>query len=213
MQTGYASLSNQRLVTDGKRVDSETLDSDALGLIPESTKHGTLHIVSVDRIAYAADYVVKSPAKFAIGGTFSYLGKRILDFVGSVLIFLLLSPLILAIVIFSCSSGASAIFRHRRVGQSGETFGCMKFRTMVPNADQVLHNLLTSNRQIKEEWLRDHTLRDDPRVTRLTKFLRKTSLDELPQLWNVIRREMSLSLVGPRPLVPDELAFARSGAY
>ncbi len=203
MHKGYASLSKKRLVTDGEPQHSETLDSEAVAPLPDSTKHGNLHIVSVARSGYDPRYVAGIASKHADDGSFYYLSKRILDIVGAVLVFLLLSPLILVIVLCACSSGESALFRHRRVGQSGKTFDCMKFRTMVPNADQVLQNLLNSNREIKEEWLRDHKLRDDPRVTRLGKFLRKTSLDELPQLWNVLRGEMSL--VGPRPVVPDEL--------
>ncbi len=129
--------------------------------------------------------------------------KRILDIAGAIVLAIVFSPLILAIVVLMRREGDSIIYKHRRVGQDGRAFECLKFRTMVPNADQILRELLERDPQIKAEWVRDHKLRCDPRVTRLGRFLRRTSLDELPQLWNVLRGEMSL--VGPRPVVREEL--------
>ncbi|HEY1889173.1 MAG TPA: sugar transferase [Steroidobacteraceae bacterium] len=133
----------------------------------------------------------------------AYGAKRILDIVGAVVLAVVFSPLVLMIIAFMGAEEGSIIYRHRRVGRDGHMFECLKFRTMVPNADQVLRELLEQDPAIKAEWLRDHKLRCDPRVTRLGRFLRRTSLDELPQLWNVMRGEMSL--VGPRPVVREEL--------
>ena len=130
-------------------------------------------------------------------------GKRILDVVGAIVLAAVFSPLILAIVLLMRRGGDSIIYKHRRVGRHGRSFECLKFRTMVPNADQVLREILERDPKIKAEWVRDHKLRCDPRVTPLGRFLRRTSLDELPQLWNVMRGEMSL--VGPRPVVREEL--------
>jgi len=129
--------------------------------------------------------------------------KRLLDVVGAIALGLLFSPLIITIVLLMRRDGSSVIYRHRRVGRGGKMFSCLKFRTMVPNADQVLRNLLERDPDLRAEWIRDHKLRNDPRVTRLGRFLRRTSLDELPQLLNVLRGEMSL--VGPRPVVREEL--------
>jgi exopolysaccharide production protein ExoY len=129
--------------------------------------------------------------------------KRALDLAGAIVLAAVFSPLILAIAVLMRREGGSIIYRHRRVGREGRSFECLKFRTMVPNADQLLRELLERDPAIKAEWVRDHKLRCDPRVTRLGKFLRRTSLDELPQLWNVMRGEMSL--VGPRPVVREEL--------
>jgi len=128
--------------------------------------------------------------------------KRVLDIVGTILLAALFSPLIIPIALFIRISGP-VIYKHRRVGKGGQTFDCLKFRTMVPNADKVLADVLDKDPGLKAEWFRDHKLRDDPRITVLGKFLRRTSLDELPQLWNVLRGEMSL--VGPRPVVKEEL--------
>ena len=91
---------------------------------------------------------------------------------------------------------------HRGLGRDGKLFSCLKFRTMVPDAEAALQRLLAEDPQAREEYAKYHKLREDPRVTRVGRFLRKTSLDELPQLWNVLRGEMSL--VGPRPYLPRE---------
>jgi lipopolysaccharide/colanic/teichoic acid biosynthesis glycosyltransferase len=135
--------------------------------------------------------------------SFPAIAKRTFDVTGALLLGLTFSPLILAIVVFMRRGGGSVIFRHRRIGRDGRPFDCLKFRTMVPNADQVLRDLLERDATLKAEWLRDHKLRHDPRITPLGVFLRRTSLDELPQIWNVLRGEMSL--VGPRPVVREEL--------
>ena len=131
------------------------------------------------------------------------LPKRVLDVIGAVVLGLVFAPLIVAIVFLMRRGGGSVIYRHRRVGRGGRMFYCLKFRTMIPNADQVLRELLEANPELQAEWVRDHKLRNDPRVTGLGRFLRRTSLDELPQLLNVLRGEMSL--VGPRPVIREEL--------
>ena len=129
--------------------------------------------------------------------------KRILDIAGAFAIGLAFSPLLLVIAVRMGLEEGPILFRHRRIGQGGRVFECLKFRTMVPNAEQILHDLLDKDSDARAEWLRDHKLRNDPRVTRLGRFLRRTSLDELPQLWNVLRGEMTL--VGPRPIVKEEM--------
>lgn len=129
--------------------------------------------------------------------------KRMFDIVGSAVGLVILSPLFLYISFRIRQSGGDAIYRHKRVGKDGRHFDCYKFRTMVPNAGEVLEQLLENDPVSKAEWEQDRKLRNDPRITPIGGFLRKTSLDELPQLWNVLRGEMSL--VGPRPIVDEEL--------
>ncbi|HDK9898152.1 TPA: sugar transferase, partial [Klebsiella pneumoniae] len=90
------------------------------------------------------------------------------------------------------------------IGKNGKPFKCLKFRSMVTNSNEVLKELLLSNEEAKEEWDATFKLKNDPRITKIGHFLRRTSLDELPQLFNVLKGEMSL--VGPRPIITDELA-------
>ncbi|HDX6383788.1 TPA: sugar transferase, partial [Escherichia coli] len=99
--------------------------------------------------------------------------------------------------------GGPAIYGHERVGKSGKKFKCLKFRSMVINSKEVLETVLSNDPDAKKEWDATFKLKNDPRITTIGHFLRRTSLDELPQLFNVLRGEMSL--VGPRPIITDEL--------
>ncbi len=118
---------------------------------------------------------------------------------------MILLPLLLLVALaVYASDRKSPIFKHQRLGRDGRPFGCLKFRTMTPNAEATLAAYLATNIAAQAEWAASHKLTHDPRVTALGRVLRKTSLDELPQLINVLRGEMSL--VGPRPIVPAEAA-------
>lgn len=130
--------------------------------------------------------------------------SRVLDILVAGAALLFLSPLMLTFsAVIRLQDGGPAIYRQARVGRGGRLFYCLKLRTMVVDSDARLQALLESERAAREEWERDHKLRKDPRITKLGLFLRKSSLDELPQLLNVLRGEMSL--VGPRPIVPAEI--------
>jgi len=203
IQKGYAGLSDKRTANNKSRVIVETPNAGYPSAPVEPARHGNLKVVPVDRRAPDRE---SFPASFQAADADGFIyrfSKRIFDLVFASLAIVILSPLIIAIAICAYLSSGAPLFKHRRVGKCGKFFNCIKFRTMVPDADRVLQNLLSNNREAKEEWLRDHKLRNDPRITRLGKFLRRTSIDELPQLWNVLLGEMSL--VGPRPVVPDEL--------
>ncbi|CAE6708750.1 sugar transferase [Paraburkholderia nemoris] len=129
--------------------------------------------------------------------------KRSFDVVVSALLIVALLPVLVLLAAVVLSDGGPAVFGHVRVGHKGKKFRCLKFRSMVVNADQVLKTLIENDPQARAEWERDFKLKNDVRVTRIGRFLRRTSLDELPQLWNVMRGDMSL--VGPRPIIDQEL--------
>lgn len=130
---------------------------------------------------------------------------RVWNETAAYLLLFALSPVLLVIAALVWrSSGSPVLFGHYRVSQSGKLFRCLKFRTMYADSEAMLQQLLASDPQAREEWKRDHKLSNDPRITPIGHFLRRTSLDELPQLFNVIKGEMRL--VGPRPVTVAELA-------
>jgi Undecaprenyl-phosphate galactose phosphotransferase WbaP len=133
------------------------------------------------------------------------LAKRSIDlFLVGLILPLVTLPILLIGLLVRLESPGPIFYGHHRVGRGQRKFRIWKIRTMKTNADELLRNVLAKDGNLREEWIRDRKLRNDPRITRVGRFLRKTSLDELPQLWNVLRGEMSL--VGPRPIVEEEVA-------
>lgn len=139
--------------------------------------------------------------RYRLDGDFT---KRLFDVVFSLAVLILFSPvyLLLAALIFISSPGP-IFYVQERVGKNYQPFSCLKFRTMVANADDMLLDMMAASPQLREEFEDNFKLKQDPRVTRIGKFLRLTSLDEFPQFWNVLKGDMSV--VGPRPLVPEEI--------
>ena len=138
------------------------------------------------------------------GKAASHWAGRTFDMLFALVILAAVAPvLILLIVALQIDSPGPVFFIQRRVGRNGALFPCVKLRTMVVDARQRLERLLESSPEAREEWQRDHKLRDDPRVTRLGRFARLFSLDELPQLLNIVAGHMSI--VGPRPIVEEEI--------
>jgi exopolysaccharide production protein ExoY len=130
--------------------------------------------------------------------------KRAFDILvsGSLLVFG--APLLILIALgIKLQDGGPVLYSHKRIGRNNREFGCLKFRSMVTDANVRLAEYLQNNPEAREEWARTQKLSNDPRITTLGKFLRKSSLDEIPQLWNILRGDMSL--VGPRPIVHDEV--------
>jgi exopolysaccharide production protein ExoY len=131
------------------------------------------------------------------------IAKRALDILGAGIGLVLLSPFFLIVALLVRADGGPAFFAHQRVGRGGKLFGCLKFRSMVIDSQARLEALLANDPAARAEWEATRKLKNDPRITRIGRFLRSTSLDELPQLINVLRGEMSL--VGPRPVLEAEI--------
>ena len=145
--------------------------------------------------------LLPSTARNAVGGGV----KRALDLVLAMIALILFSPLILMVALAIWLTDPGPVFYgHRRVGLGGRAFRCLKFRSMASDGDRVLEAHLAAHPEARAEWQATRKLKDDPRVTRLGRVLREYSVDELPQLINVLRGEMSF--VGPRPVVAEELA-------
>ncbi|AUR01101.1 sugar transferase [Phaeobacter inhibens] len=143
-------------------------------------------------------------------GLYAMIGKRLLDILLALILFPVLSPVIALLWMISRRDGGPGFFGHTRIGKDGTPFTCWKIRTMIHGAEDVLAEHLKTDAKAAREWARDRKLSRDPRITNLGLFLRRSSLDELPQIWNVLRGDMSF--VGPRPIVRCELSKYGSAA-
>ena len=161
-----------------------------------------IHNLGDNLVLARAPGLVQPPAR---GGVYRSALKRVFD----VAVVLAVAPIGLALVgllaLLVALDGAAPFYRGARVGRGGQSFRMLKLRTMVPRADRQLQMHLQRDAAARCEWDCSQKLRDDPRVTRLGRLLRKSSLDELPQLWHVLTGDMSL--VGPRPMLPEQRAL------
>jgi exopolysaccharide production protein ExoY len=170
---------------------------EGVGLMLESAENGGLTAIGVDD--YDFDVDAKSFPKVSQWVKV----KSIIDPLAALLLLLFVSPVMLILYVLTRIDGGSSFFSHPRVGMHGREFGCLKFRSMVPNAAARLERHLAEDPIALQEWEATRKLKNDPRITPIGRILRVTSLDELPQLINVLRGQMSL--VGPRPVERSEL--------
>lgn len=138
-------------------------------------------------------------------------GKRMIDIALILFATPFILPVVAVIALMAMSRGASPFYFQRRVGRGGKIFNLVKIRTMVPNAEAALEAHLASDPAARQEWDSTQKLKHDPRITTAGHFLRKSSLDELPQLWNVLKGDMSL--IGPRPMMVDQQKLYPGTAY
>lgn len=164
---------------------------------------GVLAVVDVN--AGVADRVLQASTPRIRASDLGRWAYNSVELLFVIALLVLLAPLLLTIAAaIRLHDGGPALFSHPRIGKDGRMFACLKFRSMAVDADTRLAQLLASDPQARQEWEVDHKLRKDPRVTKLGAFLRTSSLDELPQLLNVLKGQMAL--VGPRPIVHAEAA-------
>ncbi|WP_233495591.1 sugar transferase [Rhodosalinus halophilus] len=152
-----------------------------------------------------------SPLDQVDRGLYRRFLKRGLDLLLVALALPVAVALLLPFAILVALDGHSPFYRQTRLGREGRVFAMWKLRSMVPDADRLLEEYLARSPEAREEWNRDQKLRQDPRITRIGAFIRKTSIDELPQLWNVLKGDMSL--VGPRPMMPCQRDLYPGIAY
>jgi undecaprenyl-phosphate galactose phosphotransferase len=150
--------------------------------------------------------------KNTLASPLNYFAKRLIDYTAGFVVFVFSVPLLIYISRrIKRDSPGPAIFKQERIGKNGKLFACYKFRTMYEDAEDRLNTILESDPAAREEWDKYWKLKKDPRITKVGKWLRSTSLDELPQLINILKGEMSL--IGPRPYLPRETAFLNNEAH
>ena len=171
---------------------------------------GSLPLATIDMKSLIDGHIVAFSFKNNLAERYNRIIKRAFDIVSTSIGLLCISPIFIGIALWIYKdSPGPVIFKHRRVGRYGKEFNCYKFRSMCVDADVKLKELLASDPEAKAEWEKEFKLKNDPRITKSGAFLRKTSLDELPQLFNVLKGDMSL--VGPRPIIQAEVP--RYGKY
>jgi exopolysaccharide production protein ExoY len=146
-----------------------------------------------------------------VRGVYSRFGKRALDILLVLLSAPIIAPVIILLALLVRTDGGPAFYGQKRVGRDGRLFTLWKLRSMAIDADAALEGYLNANPDAREEWDRTQKLRHDPRITRHGQTLRRSSLDELPQLWNVLMGDMSI--VGPRPFLPEQIEMYPGSAY
>ncbi len=177
-------------------------------VVPAAIENSVIgHIVGPQHYASAGAALNDPSSVIDTGATNPPMGgilKRIMDILIAFPALVLAAPVMILVgLLIRITAGGPAIFSHSRVGFGGKPFDCYKFRSMVRNSDEVLKTYLDANPEARKEWVETQKIRNDPRVTFFGRMLRKSSLDELPQLINILRGDMSC--VGPRPIVADEL--------
>lgn len=152
-----------------------------------------------------------TPSREAIWLGYRSYGKRILDLMIAIPALIVSAPIILIAALFIMLDGGNPFFRQQRVGFGGKIFNMYKLRSMISDAETVLDSYLETNPAAREEWETKQKLTDDPRITLVGRIIRKTSIDELPQFWNVMTGDMSV--VGPRPMMPSQQSLYPGTAY
>lgn len=199
------------------------LDKDAIMSLISRIQHkaeNTLFIPDIKGIAVAGtelrhffkEQTMIIEIKNTLASPINYFAKRLIDYTAGLVVFILSVPLLLYISrLIKKDSSGPAIFKQERIGKNGKIFSCYKFRTMYEDAEERLNTILETDPAAREEWDKYWKLKNDPRITKVGQWLRSTSLDELPQLINILKGEMSL--IGPRPYLPRETAFLNNEAH
>ena len=152
-----------------------------------------------------------SQRRAAQRGVYGLIGKRVLDIFAVLLLAPVVVPVILLLAVLTCLDGGNPFYSQLRVGLDGRTFRMWKLRSMRIDADADLATCLANDPEMNQEWRKYQKLKNDPRITKIGRYIRKSSLDELPQLWNVLLGEMSV--VGPRPIMPSQTSIYPGRSY
>ncbi len=195
-------------------IASDKIDKDQLIKLSNKLQHKVknvlyipdfpgLAVIGTELRHFFHDQLLALKIKNNLAQPLNYFIKKLFDYtVSLILFFILIIPILIISFLIRMTSQGPAILKQQRIGENGKLFMCYKFRTMYSDADERLASILMTDAEARAEWQAYWKLQNDPRVTKIGSFLRKTSLDELPQIWNVMRGEMSL--IGPRPYLPRE---------